>query len=384
MLEALGWEIAALAFAAAVLNGMIGYGFTSTVTPIALLWVSNRVLNPALVLVELGVNSSLLVKERAEIRATWPRARGMLPGLVPGALLGAVALSLLAATPVKIAVYLVLLPLIGLQLWGVRRPIAREGAVGPAVGAGIGFTYALTTISGPPLAVFWRNQGLSPAQFRCAMAQVRVIESSLTIGAYAALGLFQPEALTLVPYLLLPVLAGVPLGVVALRRVARESFGIIVMAADGLFVSYGVGNVLESSGALPMPAAIAVTGSMIVALTALVVHALRRGDRRTRDARGRFEGEPPAPIAEGIFEARVRASLGGEDSGRSTPSRDRWTLHRVVGGQPETTEQRRGDVQDRLRRAGTGLDARAAEQVDPLEGVDGVVRPGVVLREEVG
>jgi uncharacterized membrane protein YfcA len=39
---------------AAVVNGGLGYGFSSITVPLALLFLSNRVLNPALVLIEVA------------------------------------------------------------------------------------------------------------------------------------------------------------------------------------------------------------------------------------------------------------------------------------------------------------------------------------------
>ena len=39
----------AITFGAAIVNGALGYGFSSITVPIALLFLTNRVLNPALV-----------------------------------------------------------------------------------------------------------------------------------------------------------------------------------------------------------------------------------------------------------------------------------------------------------------------------------------------
>ena len=165
--------LAVLAFGAAVVNGAVGYGFSSTVTPVAILWYSNKVLNPALVIVEVAVNIVLLTRERKHIVATWPRARPVIRTLLPGILLGTVGLTYLAVNDVKVIVYLILLPLVVLQLRGVYRPFKNEERSGTIVGPGIGFLYSLTTISGPPLALFLRNQGLSKNEFRCTIAQIR-------------------------------------------------------------------------------------------------------------------------------------------------------------------------------------------------------------------
>ena len=44
-----------ITFVAATVNGALGYGFSSITVPVALLFYTNRILNPALVLVELVI-----------------------------------------------------------------------------------------------------------------------------------------------------------------------------------------------------------------------------------------------------------------------------------------------------------------------------------------
>jgi uncharacterized protein len=267
--------IAILAFFAAVLNGAIGYGFSSTVTPIALFFTTNKVLNPALVLVELAVNATLLVRERKLFTTMWPRAWPVIGGLLPGVIVGSVLLNVLSSTSVRLFVYAALLPLIALQLLGVARPIRRERRTGPVVGSGIGFLYSLTTISGPPLALFWRNQGLSKDQFRCVMAQVRTAEASFTAASYLLLGYFTPSANALVPSLLIPVLIGVPLGTLLLTRFSRDFFRAVVMGADGVIVSYGLNSVLIKLKLMTAAVADAVTIAVVVVLGALLYRNLR-------------------------------------------------------------------------------------------------------------
>ena len=47
-----------ITFVAATVNGALGYGFSSITVPVALLFYTNRILNPALVLVELVINGT--------------------------------------------------------------------------------------------------------------------------------------------------------------------------------------------------------------------------------------------------------------------------------------------------------------------------------------
>jgi uncharacterized protein len=244
--------LAITAFFAAVANGAVGYGFSSITTPIAILWYSNKVLNPALVIVEVVVNTTLLYRERRHIRATWSRARPVITTLLPGVILGTAGLSYLAVNDVKILVYVTLLPLVTLQLLGISRPFRNERQGGMLVGPGIGFLYSLTTISGPPLALFLRNQGLAKGEFRCTIAQIRVAESTLTLGTclvfitFLNANLVSVPALSLLPFLFIPVIIGVPIGTLLLRSVSPEFFRRLAMAADAVLVSYGLSRVLAT------------------------------------------------------------------------------------------------------------------------------------------
>ena len=264
------------AFVAAVVNGTLGYGFSSILSPVGLWWVSSRVLLPALVLVELGVNAALLIKERRYFRSTYPRIRPMVLGIVPGVLLGSYVFTSISPTDVKAIVYLALLPLILLQLVGFRRRILNEESVGSALGLGIGSLYALTTISGPPLALFWRNQGMAKGEFRCAMAQVRFFEASLTSAAFLAFGLLSPAALGTVPVLLFPVLIGVPIGAVLLQGYTREFFSRVVMTGDGLLTAFGLSLVLPAVAPLTPELSFLLFVLAALAILALSVHTIRR------------------------------------------------------------------------------------------------------------
>jgi uncharacterized protein len=312
-----GLWLALLAFAAALINGAVGYGFSSIITPIAILWYSNKVLNPALVIVELGVNMTLLTRERKFVAATWPRARPVISTLLPGVLLGTAGLTYLAVNDVKLVVYLVLLPLTILQLVGFVHPFKNENRGGAAVGPGIGFLYALTTISGPPLALFLRNQGMSKNEFRCAISQIRVAESSLTLGTYLAFStflganLFTLPAISLIPFLLVPVVIAVPLGTLLLQSFSPEYFRRFVMAVDGLIVSYGLTRVLNAINWLNTEASYILLGALLAFVVTLAYMTLRRISRADAQA-----SAPVAPPNPGALEE------GGSGSTTSTVSNE--------------------------------------------------------------
>jgi uncharacterized protein len=245
----------AITLAAAFVNGALGYGFSSLTVPVGLVFFANRVLNPALVLVEVFINLYVLVINRAAIRAVWKRVWPIVAGLLPGVALGSYLLASLHPDWLKLATYALILPLILLQAAGIRRPLRAERLVGLPFGAGLGFLYSVTTISGPPLALLFNNQGLVKQEFRAGLALIRVAESCLTAFAYYQLGLFTAEALHVGWWIVPSVLLGIPLGAYAIRRMDAEAFRRICMSFDVWVVGFGLSRVLLSLKLATSPSA---------------------------------------------------------------------------------------------------------------------------------
>src|SRR4029079_8574709 len=173
-----------ITFGAAIVNGALGYGFSSITVPIALLFLTNRGVNPALVPIEVALNAYVLWVNRAALTNVWRRALPIVIGLLPGVIVGTAIVSQVSPGCLKFGTFLVLLPLILLQAAGYRRPIKSERSVGLVFGRGDGVVYSVTTISGPPLAVMLSNQGLTQKDFRAALGFIRLAESSFTAVPY--------------------------------------------------------------------------------------------------------------------------------------------------------------------------------------------------------
>jgi len=230
---------------AAIVNGGLGYGFSSITVPLALLFLTNRVLNPALVVIEVALNAYVLFVNRDAVPAVWRRAAPIVVGLMPGVIAGTLIVSHVSQGWLKLGTYLVLLPLILIQAAGYRRPIQSERAIGLPFGLGLGVLYSVTTISGPPLAVMLNNQGLAKREFRAALGIIRLAESSFTAIAYLVAGLFSTTSMTLVPQILPSVLIGVPIGAQIIRHMRPETFRRLCMSFDAWVVAFGVSTVLR-------------------------------------------------------------------------------------------------------------------------------------------
>jgi len=236
--------LVAITFGAAFVNGALGYGFSSLTVPLALLFQSNRILNPALVVIEVFINLYVLFINRSAIPAVWRRVLPILLGLAPGIALGSYLIASLHPASIKLGTYALLLPLILVQAAGIRRPIRAEKLFGFPFGAGLGFLYSVTTISGPPMAVLFNNQGFVKKDFRAGLALIRVGESVLTAIAYWHLGLYVAESRAIFWAILPSVIIGIPLGAYAIRRLDAETFRRICMSFDVWVVGFGLARVL--------------------------------------------------------------------------------------------------------------------------------------------
>ncbi len=254
-----------ITFFAAIVNGALGYGFSSLTVPVALLFYTNRVLNPALVLLEVVINSYVLVMNRRSLPQVWRRVLPMLVGLLPGVLVGSYALAAVHPGWIKLLTYAVILPFILIQAAGFRRYIKAERAVSVPFGAGVGMLYSITTISGPPLALLFNNQGYVKEEFRAGLALVRIAESSLTATAYYFLGLYSSTTPQLMLMIVPSVILGVPLGIALLRRVEAETFRRFCMSFDAWVVGFGLSRALIDLGVLASPHAYSVLAATFVA-----------------------------------------------------------------------------------------------------------------------
>src|SRR5437762_5470266 len=122
--------LAGIALFAAFVNGALGYGFSSLTVPLALVFYTNRILNPAVVLVEVFINIYVLIINLKGVPPVWRRVFPIVVGLLPGIGVGALGLAALQPGWIKFATYLVILPLILLQAAGQRWPIRSTWAVG--------------------------------------------------------------------------------------------------------------------------------------------------------------------------------------------------------------------------------------------------------------
>jgi uncharacterized membrane protein YfcA len=274
---------------AATINGALGYGFSSITVPLALLFFTNRVLNPALVLLEVALNANVLFVNRAKVKTVWPRVFPMVIGLLPGVIVGTWFLMYVNPGWMKLWTYIVVLPLILIQAGGFRRPIKAEGKANLAFGGGVGVLYSVTTISGPPLALMLNNQGFVKQEFRAGLALVRLAESSFTAIAYYFAGIYSVQSLRLIPYIAPSILIGVPIGTWLIARMPPETFRRVCMSFDAWVVGFGTSSVLRDLRVIPGRSAYLVLAGVIV-VDAVLLYRFFARQRALRPAEQQVRG----------------------------------------------------------------------------------------------
>jgi len=255
--------LSAITFVAAIVNGALGYGFSSLTVPMALLFMASRVLNPALVLIEVVLNAYVLFVNRDGLPQVWRRMLPLVIGLAPGILIGTQLVARVNPSWMKFATFTCLLPLILLQAAGYRRPFEWKRSFAVGFGGALGVLYSVTTISGPPLAVLLSNQGYTKREFRAALGFVRVAESLMTAAAYAYVGLFTSTTLTLSLRIVPSLAIGVPLGVYVIRHIRTETFRRVCMSFDAWVVAFGLSSLLRTLQLTTSTMAFALFGSVV-------------------------------------------------------------------------------------------------------------------------
>jgi len=270
--------LAGITLVAATINGALGYGFSSITVPLALFFFTNRVLNPALVLLEVALNANVLWVNREKLAAVRRRVMPIVIGLVPGVIAGTWLLRFVNPGWIKLGTYIAVLPVILVQAAGFRRPIKAEGPANLAFGTGVGVLYSVTTISGPPLAIMLNNQGFVKQEFRAGLAFVRLAESSFTAVAYYFAGIYTLQSFKLIPFIVPSIIVGVPLGSFIIHRMSPETFRRICMSFDAWIVGFGLSSVLRDLKVIPGPSAYSVM-ALVVAIDIVLLYRFFRARR---------------------------------------------------------------------------------------------------------
>jgi len=223
---------AAACFAGASIQSATGFGFALVLSPALFAVVDPDQAVSALLVLGLVLNVLVLFGGGRPGPVRWHALAPMLAAAGPGLAAGALLLSVLSKAVLQVAVGLLVVAAAALQL---RRPAPEPAPAGRATalaaGLATGTLTTATSVSGPPLVLWFDAQGTRPAELRASLAA-----SFLALNLAGALVLLavgslrspaRPEALAA---LLALTAAGHLAGAWVFRRLDGRRFREIVLA----------------------------------------------------------------------------------------------------------------------------------------------------------
>jgi len=230
-------------FVAGLVSGLTGFGLALVATPLLILILPPKVVVPLLTLHGTVNNLLILYESRRclEPGRIWLLALAGMAGVPFGAYLLAVCDAGVLKTLIGVAITLSALAF----LLGFQRELAHERLASLPVGLVSGLLNGSMGMAGPPVILFFANQGVPKATFRANLAAYFAAVNLITVPAYLVAGLITRPVVGYAALLLPALAAGLFAGIRLARRVDEAAFRrvvlVVVCGAGLLAVASGVG-----------------------------------------------------------------------------------------------------------------------------------------------
>lgn len=173
-------------------------------------------------------------------KVSWRLLLRLLPGVVPGLLLGALFMSWVDDLTMRRTIGALLLLMVLLQLWQRRTSAAAEAPSAPArrpwvaaaTGAAAGFTTMTANAAGPVMALYFLAQRIDKLRFIGTNAWFFAIINLTKVPLAGSLGLFTPTGLLLDLLLVPAVLLGAWVGTLVIGKVSQAQFELVTLLAS--------------------------------------------------------------------------------------------------------------------------------------------------------
>lgn len=230
-------------FAAGVIKGLTGFGFSLVSVPVLVVLLGPRTAVPIIILLNATANVVMfpLVKQAAQLRRIAP----LIVAGVATIPLGMLLLLKLDPHTVKLVAGLVTILFALAFLAGFQRPVRTEKWAFAAAGLISGTLNGLISTGGPPAVLFLTNQGVPKNAFRASLLAYFLFLSLASVPTFLAGGLLSIAvaryALMLVPAMFLGAFAGSKLLQKLPERTFRVTALVVVMLAGLLSVLSSLG-----------------------------------------------------------------------------------------------------------------------------------------------
>lgn len=244
----LGWALAAaiiIILIGALIQGLAGFGFSQFAIPLLVLFIISDELIPIMVVLSLFLNIMMIhdLRKDVKVRRIWPLMLGGLFGIPIGTYL------LMAANPNDLKILIGSLILIfGIaQLFEIRKQLKNERAAMAPIGFTGGVLQGSVSMSGPPVILFFSNQGFTKQEFRASLVAFFLFMNIATLPVYLYAGLLTGPVLTSTAILLPGMLVGTFIGTRLAHRVEEGMFKKSVLV---LVIIFGCMSIVSGLGVI--------------------------------------------------------------------------------------------------------------------------------------
>jgi len=215
-------------FFSGVVHGLSGFGFALVAVPLLVLFLPPREAIPIVLLFTMLTPFPLLIEARK-----WLDVKRFLPLIIGGIIgipFGTYLLLILPSAILKLSIGLAVIPFAIVLLMGYKKKVKNERMAFIPVGFISGLLKGAVSMSGPPVVLFFSNQGMMKQAFR---ANLVFFFLSLNIAAfisYIVSGLISREVVRYTILFLPAMLVGVFVGMALIRKVRELFFRRIVLS----------------------------------------------------------------------------------------------------------------------------------------------------------
>jgi uncharacterized protein len=230
-------------FAAGVTSGLTGFGFALVTVPLLVLFLPAQVVVPIVTLLS-NLTHVVVILETYK----WIDAKRIWPLIVASVVatpLGTYLLLVLDAKSMKVLIGVVITLAAVAMLTGFKRVIRNERLACIPVGLASGLLSGSTAMGGPPVVLFFSNQGVDKQVCRANFTLLFTITSLAVIPSQIAGGLIGHDvllySLIFSPALLLGTFAGIRLARTISETVFRKLTLVVVIVTGLSAVASGLG-----------------------------------------------------------------------------------------------------------------------------------------------
>jgi uncharacterized protein len=214
-------------FFASIIQGLVGFGFALVSVPLLMLYFSHIIVVPNMLIQSALINLIIVIEAKKHMEL-----KRMIPLMLAGGLgspVGVFLLKMIEEKGIKVFVGVLLIFSSILLLLGYRKYFKNEKLAFLSVGFVSGILSGSTAMSGPPVILFYNNQGIEKTRFRANLVLYFLFLNIFGISIMSINGILSKN---IFPYVMLfspTTLIGVSIGIMLSKKINENIFKKITL-----------------------------------------------------------------------------------------------------------------------------------------------------------